>query len=169
MTENILTADRLKELVNYDPDTGVFTRRVRTAQRHQVGDRADFVVSSGHLAGYCRVSVDSKRFMAHRCAWLYMYGEWPKQDIDHINGDKSDNRICNLRDVSNQTNRENLRKPHKDSESKFLGVYLHNQGKWVARIQTMRKMKHIGMFDTPEEAHQAYLIEKRKLHSGCTI
>ena len=163
-----MQADRVRELIDYNPHTGAFTRKVRTAQRHQVGDRADFIVKSGQQAGYRRVSLMSKRFMAHRVAWLYVHGEWPAQDIDHINGDRGDNRIANLRDVSARVNRENIRSPRVDNTSGYLGVMSH-QGRWRARVQVNGSSVSLGCFDTPEEAHQAYLEGKRKYHEGCTL
>lgn len=170
MADEIIAA-RVRELFHYDPDTGIFTRKVRLAQRHHAGDRGDFLITAGNNAGYRRVSFDSKRYMAHRVAWLYVHGTWPAQDIDHINGDRGDNRIANLRDVPNEINRENMRRPRgAATTSGLLGVFLHKQsGRWRARIQVKKKGIHIGMFDTPEEAHQAYLEAKRKLHEGCTI
>jgi hypothetical protein len=166
----LIAHDRLKELLHYDPLTGIFTRKVRTAQRHQVGDRADFIISGGNQVGYYRVTVDSVRYMAHRLAWFYVHGVWPAEDIDHKDGDRGNNRIDNLRDVTNQVNRENIRKPRKDNESGFLGVVFHAPtNRWRARIQLNGKGRHIGLYDTAEEAHQAYLVEKRKDHEGCTI
>lgn len=171
MADSILTAERLREVVDYDPDTGVFIRKVRLAQRHQVGDRADFVVTGGHLKDYRRVSLFSERFLAHRLAWLYVHGEWPKHDIDHINGDKGDNRIANLRDVPNAINRQNMRRARSDSlTSRYLGVHYHLKGKkWRARIQVNGKCIQVGMFDTEEAAHAAYVEAKRLIHDGCTI
>jgi hypothetical protein len=171
MAEGILTADRLRETLHYDPETGVFTRKVRLAQRHQVGDRADFVVKGGGLAGYYRVGLFSKRYLAHRLAWLYVHGEWPKHDIDHINGNPGDNRIANLRDVPNEINRQNMRAACKGNSSGYLGVYWNKENRnWVARIQVNRKGIHIGCFSDPYIAHLAYLKFKRQMHSdGCTI
>lgn len=169
MAHEILTAERLREVLHYDPETGVFIRKVRLAQRHQVGDRADFVVRGGGLKGYYRVSLFSERHLAHRLAWLYVYGEWPRHEIDHMNGDRGDNRICNLRDVTGAVNVQNMRVPRKRNLSGYLGVYA-SQGKWVARIQINRKTIHIGCFDDPEKAHHAYLKVKREIHrDGCTI
>lgn len=170
MAESILTAERVRELLNYDPDTGIFTRKVRTAQRHQVGDRADFIYCGGASPGYHRVCIDSERYQAHRVAWLYHYGEWPEKFIDHINGDRADNRIENLRQASAQMNLENLRSPQKNSSSGLLGVHWSKQdGKWRAEIGSNRKKIHLGTFACPEMAHAAYLEAKRILHKGCTI
>ncbi|UVH54668.1 HNH endonuclease [Variovorax paradoxus] len=170
MNGSILTAARLRELLDYDPETGMFVRKVRTAQRHHAGDRADFLIKSGNQKGYYRVSIDSRRFLAHRLAWLYVHGEWPKQDIDHRDSDRGNNRIANLRDVSNEVNRQNIRGPMSSNRCGLLGVFYHAQTrKWRARIQVKRRGIHLGLFVTPEEAHQAYLVAKRKYHEGCTI
>ncbi len=168
MADEII-AERVRELLKYDPETGIFTRKIRTAQRHKIGDRADFLVTSGNSEGYCRVSFDSKRYLAHRVVWLYVHGSWPELDIDHINGIKSDNRLANLREVDRSTNLQNMRHARKDNKTGFLGVYLHTQGRYVARIQKNGKCSYIGIFDCPKEAHEAYLVEKRKRHEGCTI
>jgi hypothetical protein len=166
MADEIIAA-RVRELLHYDPATGIFTRKVRTAQRHQVGDRA---CGNPMKAGHLRVAFDSKKFLAHRVAWLYVYGKWPDNDIDHINGDPTDNRVENLRDVTNRINRQNMRNPRGKSNSGLLGVFLHKEtGKWRARIQLDGKGIHLGLFDTPEAAHEAYLVAKRKYHAGCTI
>jgi hypothetical protein len=168
MADEIIAA-RVRELLNYDPETGIFTRKVRTAQRHQVGDRADFLVTSGGAKGYYRLTFDSQRFLAHRVAWLYINGAWPEFDIDHKNGRKHDNRICNLRDIPNRINRQNIQGPRSDNKaSGVLGVTLH-QGRWRSRIQIDGKAVELGSFDTKDGAHEAYLIGKRALHEGCTI
>jgi hypothetical protein len=165
MADADITAARVRELLDYDPATGIFTRKVRLAQRHQVGDRADFIVTGGGLAGYYRGGIDSKRFLAHRLAWLYVNGEWPQQEIDHINGDPGDNRIANLRDVPARINAENKRGPRKDNACGQRGVMAH-QGRWRARIQVDGQTMHIGMYDTPQEAHDAYIAAKLELHEG---
>lgn len=165
MADNSLSAARVREVLDYDPLTGVFIRKVRLAQCHQVGDRADFQVAAGHLKGYRRIGFDNQRYLAHRVAWLYVHGDWPKDDIDHINGQKGDNRISNLRDVTFAVNMQNRRKPHKDNKSGFLGVSAHVSGTFVAKVGG----KYIGSHATPEEAHEAYLQAKRLMHEGCTI
>lgn len=171
MADAILTAQKLREVLNYDPETGIFTRKVRLAQRHQVGDRADFEVTGGNLKGYRRVSLFSQRYLAHRLAWLYVYGKWPEQHIDHINGDRADNRIKNLREADDQLNIENQRRARADAvTSKYLGVHFDRPTKkWRARIQHKGKSIHVGMFDCEHAAFAAYLEAKRKYHKGCTI
>ncbi|AMV00047.1 HNH endonuclease signature motif containing protein [Xanthomonas citri] len=166
----MLTATRLREVVSYDPSTGVFVRVVRLAQRHAAGDRADFLVSSGKLAGYSRISIDGRRYLAHRCAWLYVHGSWPEHQIDHVNGLKSDNRIANLRDVTCAVNRENMRVRRRDNRSGMLGVHLHTQSqKWRARLQVDGRIVDGGVHETATQAHERYKALKRELHQGCTI
>lgn len=170
MATTDLSAARAREVLDYDPLTGVFTRKVRLAQRHQVGDRADFVVTSGNAAGYRRVSVDSKRYLAHRVAWLLVHGKWPDGLIDHRNGLKSDNRIDNLRPADHQLNNENKRGPRSDGTSGFLGVHWEKHAsKWRARLVTNGRSIHIGLFDSAEDAHAAYIAAKREIHKGCTL
>lgn len=171
MTDSHKMATRVRELFAYDPLTGVFIRKVRLAQRHQVGDRADFLVTSGQLKGYRRIAFDSKRYLAHRVAWLYVHGVWPSEQVDHRNTLKGDNRIRNLRDVPPVINSENCRKSRITNKSGFLGVYKSHPDarNWVARIQVAGKGRHIGCFSTPEAAHQAYVQTKRRLHEGCTL
>jgi hypothetical protein len=169
MADSILTAERLREVVDYDPDTGVFIRKVRLAQRHQVGDRADFVVTGGGLKGYRRVSLFSQRYLAHRLAWLYVHGSWPKHEIDHINGNPGDNRIDNLRDVVTAVNSQNKRKARADNRSGFLGVTTHAPGIYRASLYLNGKRIHDGLYGTPEAAHAAYIEAKREFHPGCEI
>lgn len=170
MTEETLTAEQLRSVIHYDPETGIFTRLARLAQRHQVGDRADTEITSKNMRGYRRVSLFSKRYLAHRLAWLYVYGMWPESLLDHRNGSKGDNRISNLREGSDRLNAENMHRPRLDNKSGYLGVHWHTQNcYWIARIQVRRKTIHLGCFDDPAIAHQSYLTAKRKYHEGCTI
>jgi hypothetical protein len=161
-----LTAERLRELLNYDPETGMFTQRV--ARRSvQVGHTAGYVSKS---LGYRYICVDRVDYLAHRLAWLHVHGEWPADMIDHINGDKADNRIENLRQVNNRLNMQNLRQARRGTASGLLGVSRHPGDRWTAGIRLADgTRKYLGIFDTPEEAHEVYLTAKRKLHEGCTI
>lgn len=106
--------------------------------------------------------------MAHRLAWLYVYGEWPKDMIDHVNGDGTFNAISNLREADNTLNKQNQRIPNKNSKSKLLGAYARKE-KFRSQIMVNRKAIGLGTYETAEEAHQAYLSAKRELHRSCTI
>lgn len=168
--QELPTSARVRELLDYDPQTGAFTRKVRTAQRHQTGSRADFLITTGIKVGYRRVSIDSQRFLAHRVAWLYVHGDWPAHQIDHLNCDRGDNRIANLRDVPHAVNMQNRRTPRTDNVNDCLGVvFMRSNGKWRARIQLAGKGRHIGVYETKEAAHAAYVNAKRQLHPGCTL
>jgi hypothetical protein len=112
---------------------------------------------------------DGKSYFAHRVAWAFFYGE-PDEDIDHIDGNPSNNKIENLRSVKHKENQQNLRKARKDNVSGFLGVAFHKQtGRYTAQIWKDNKKNHLGIFKTAQEAHDAYLDAKRKMHSTCTI
>lgn len=163
-TEKSLTAERLREVLDYDPATGLFTRKVRTARNVQVGD----VAGSLNGKGYICIRVDGRSHKAHRLAWLYVHGVWPQSGIDHINGIKDDNHIINLREATHSDNQQNLRKPHADNKIGLLGVS-RSQGKFKAQIKVYGKVRTIGRFHTPEAAHAAYLKAKRQLHPFGTL
>ena len=146
-----LTAEYLQSVLHYDQETGIFTWKVRTANQVKVGD----VAGSQDGLGYLRIMVCSRRYKAHRLAWLYMHGEWPKLNIDHINRNPSDNRLVNLRDVSHKQNMQNASKPSNNT-SGHTGVYWHKQSsKWQAQIAHNQKIIHLGLFATLEEAVSA--------------
>jgi len=128
---NNLTAEKLKELLNYDPETGLFIRVVFICNRARKGDIAG---SIDKRAGYRCIVINGKRYQAHRLAWLYVHGRWPESQLDHINRNAGDNRITNLREVSNQENHHNL-KLHVRNTSGHSGVYWNKKNKkWVAYI-----------------------------------
>ena len=161
-----ITQARLKELLAYDPLTGVFTRLKKTNRNKVIGSEAGSV----NAEGYVLIGVDGARYMAHRLAWLYVFGSLPTKLIDHINHDKSDNRIENLREVTQSENLQNQVSPRKTTKSGFLGVSWDGANKkWMAVIKTNRKLKNLGRFDTPEQAHQKYLAAKRELHPFNTL
>jgi hypothetical protein len=158
MKTSEITQAALASAVNYDPVTGVFTRVGRNIPNAPCGAQA----------GYRRLKIHGTRFMAHRMAWLYVYGKLPEGDIDHINGNPGDNAIANLRDVSHRVNMQNRRRSSLKSKTGFLGVWM-SKGKFVASISHLGKSLKLGRFTTAEEAHEAYLSKKRSLHQGCTI
>jgi hypothetical protein len=160
----MITQNRLKELIDYDSESGVFTRKT-SYNRYKKGEKIGFK----NTGGYIEAGVDKKYYGLHRLAWLYVHGVLP-EIIDHINGDKTDNRIINLRSANRKINSENLVKPRKDNASGYLGVNFHKASKkWVAQISVNKKKKHLGCFDSPEKARDVYLLAKRNLHEGCTI
>lgn len=160
----MLTQERLKQLLSYDPETGIFYWEAKTSNRIHVGNRAGNVNDTG----YRRIRIDGAVYLEHRLAWLYLFGEWPEPFIDHINGDPADNRIINLRVATRAINQQNFRRARKDSGTGVQGVYASGK-RFSSRIKTEGKFKYLGMFDTKELAHQAYLEAKRKYHAGCTI
>lgn len=161
-----MTQDQLAEALNYDPATGLFSWK-RNGGHCRVGEVAGYI----EKRGYRQIGIMGKLYRAHRLAWFYAYGEWPKFQIDHIDGDKANNALANLRDVKPRQNSENCRKAPKSNKScGLLGVTFHKAAnKWMAQIRTEGKHKSLGLFLDPLEAHQAYLTAKRELHKGCTI
>jgi hypothetical protein len=163
--EDMLTAERLRELLSYDPETGVFAWKVsrRGVRPGQTGNvRPD---------GYLRIGIDGVNHLANRLAWLYVTGAWPEYGVDHRDGDHGNNRFLNLRDVSQQINVQNVGAATKANKSSgLLGVSYHaRDGLWRARIYVDGKERCLGYFKTPEPAHEAYLVAKRARHAGCTI
>jgi hypothetical protein len=157
-----LTAARVRELLHYDPETGLFTRL-------DSGELAGGDNGQGHL----RIRVDGRKYFAHRLAWLYVHGAWPMEQIDHINGVRKDNRIANLRDVPPKVNNENWRKATRRSKTGFLGVTvtapLYGEPAYVATIKVGGRRMIVGRFKTAADAHAAYVDAKRSQHEGCTL
>lgn len=163
-----LTAGRLRELFDYSPDTGIFTRR--TTVGNSPSQKTGYVAGSTNAAGYVIIFIDGRGYKAHRLAWLYIEGTWPKNHIDHLNSVKNDNRIDNLRDATRSENLQNQRFAHANNCSGFIGVHWHQASwSWQAQIRANGRRHHLGVFLTPELASEAYLKAKRELHEGYTI
>jgi hypothetical protein len=158
-----LDAETMRRLLNYEPDTGIFCWRIQPSRNVKAGA----VAGSVKYLGYISIRVNGTDFMAHRLAWLYTHGVMPTHDIDHINGDKADNRIKNLRDVSRSVNLQNQTRLRRDNTSGYFGVSLRkNMKRWYAQIKVNRRKQYLGYFKTAEAAHAAYLAAKLRLHPG---
>lgn len=161
-----LTVARLRELLEYNPETGEFTRRVSLISNYPVGSVAGSITKTGYIG----ITVDGCRHLAHRLAVLYMTDKWPEQEVDHRDGVRANNRWENLREATVAENATNRRRSRSNSQSGYLGVRATQRGgRWRAAIAVDGKEKHLGTFDTPEQAHAAYLEAKRQIHSFCTI
>lgn len=156
----MLTRERLLEELTYDPSSGEF-RWLKTDRMK----RAGAIAGSLSKTGYVYIKFDRKMRKAHRLAWLYVYGEWPKGQIDHINRVRNDNRISNLRDVSNAVNGQN-RSLRANNGSGYCGVSYHRTAKgWQAQITANGKGNYLGIFPTKEAAAEAYKAAKDRLHA----
>lgn len=156
--------ENLKDIFDYNPDTGSLHWKVRVSQKIKPGMRAGWRDCNGYL----KVTIGGRRHRVHRIVWAIFYGEWPKSMIDHINGDGEDNRICNLRLVANHENLQNIRKPYSGSAVDRLGVSLDGK-KYRAQISNRGLRINLGSFATKDEAYAAYVAAKRELHKTCTI
>lgn len=148
MAKEILAQSRLKELFSYDEKTGFFVR-------HKIlGPKKDI---AGHVAtkGHRQIMVDGKLHMAHRLAWLYVYGEHPKDLIDHINRNPDDNRICNLRLATNSQNQQNTKRKITNTSGAKGVSYISSSKNWRARITKDHKTYDLGKFNTFESAVKA--------------
>lgn len=156
----MLTQERLKELLHYNPDTGVFTRNT-SGRRWKAGETSGCLLNTGYIA----IRMDKKNYQAHRLAWLYIHGRLPDNEIDHINGVRSSNGILNLREASRSENSQNRRGPISKNVSGYLGVrFAAERNKYVATIGIDGKYTFLGRFDTAIEASCAYLAAKREMH-----
>jgi hypothetical protein len=155
-----LTQERVKSLLYYDPETGALTWTEGGRNRWH-GRPAGYKDPKG----YIHIRVDDKLRKAHRVIWLYMTGKWPEHFIDHINGDRADNRFCNLREATasqNQTNKTVASVQRKHGTKR--GVYWNAQCKrWGAKVQVNKRCYWLGTFATEEEAHAVYLAAAERL------
>lgn len=151
-----LTAGRLRDLLDYCPETGVFTRRVTVNNRNRAGSIAGYTGQ----AGYEYIGIDGTSFMSHRLAWLHVHGCWPAEEIDHINRDRGDNRIVNLRAVCRSVNNRN---------NSGRGYFLDKRsGKYRAGMTVNKRTVYLGSFDRAEDARCAYLAARDAIISKLT-
>jgi hypothetical protein len=155
-----LTQARLKELLHYNPETGVFTWRV-SGGRFQAGSRAGGVESS---SGYRAIGVQRKNIREHRLAFLYMTGALPKFCVDHINGNRDDNRWENLRAATYSENAHNMKKSA--PKSGVRGVYYHKYGFWCARVWLAGRVAYCKYFTSLDDAAQAVREARKNLHGS---
>lgn len=154
----MLTAERLRELLDYDSLTGLFRWRVARSGR---GSK-DWFAGAAHGSGYLVVCVEQRNYRAHRLAWLHVKGVWPRRTIDHRNRVKSDNRFDNLRDVSLRVNVQNHGDP-------FSGIERRERKtgtRWRARISHFGRLVNVGTFDSEQAARDAIVEARTLMHPG---
>lgn len=167
----MITADRLRELLHYDPKTGIFTWRVYRGTRWP---GAVAGCTSAIDGKYTLIGADNGRYLAHRLAWLYMTGEWPEHEIDHRNNDGHDNRWRNLRHATRTQNGRNIRRASRNT-SGYIGVYYDDKTprslkRWHAQIRDNDgKYKNLGRFHTAEEAARVRDEAARRLHGEFAV
>lgn len=155
-TAALIAHEELKDLLNYDPETGLFTWRFGR-RKAAAGAVAGYL----NELGYVRIRIFGKPYAAGRLAYFYMTGSWPANEIDHMNGDSSNNSWANLRDVTGEWNEQNKGPSSSRNATGFMGVTQHKNG-FVASIK-------LGTFSTPEEAHDAYIRAKKMFHPGYAL
>jgi hypothetical protein len=157
----VLTQEELKQKIHYDPETGVFRWRFAPRPGTKPWEKA----GSPNGGGYMQIKIQGKTYQAHRLAWLYIHGVFPDKGLDHIDRNPLNNSIGNLRKANQAENGQNRNK-QKNNTSGFVGVSYYKQSqKWRAQIAVKGKDTRLGLFDTPEEAHAAYVAAKAKYHS----
>lgn len=154
----------LRTRLSYNAESGEFTWI-----KHRLNMMLGATAGGLHSHGYIRIRVDGVSYFAHRLAFMFVNGRIPCGEIDHINHDRDDNRICNLRESTISENRSNV-KPKKKKAGKLKGCYLNGSGSWVAEIRKNKKKYHLGSYPTEEEAHAAYCHAAKTLHGefSCT-
>jgi hypothetical protein len=161
-----ISAEALRLFLSYEPSSGEFlwlvSRRGPGAKAGCEAGRID-----GH--GYRRIKIAGVEYAAHRLAWLHMTGKWPDNEVDHINGARLDNRWANLRDVSTAVNQHNRRGAGRNNPHGLLGVSVGYGGRFRAGIKFDGRNRHLGTYDTKEQAHSAYVQAKRQFHEGSTL
>jgi len=147
-----MNSEQVLAMLNYEKETGLFRWKIK-AGRQAIGS----VAGSKHSHGYISISINKKRYFAHRLAFLCMTGRFPENVVDHINGIKDDNRWCNLIACTQSKNMENRKCHQINSKTKLIGSSKHKSGKFIAQITRNKVHKYIGIYETAEQAHKAYM------------
>lgn len=161
-----LTAEQVRDALDYDPETGIFVRRWRDdlplqTNRRYAGKPAG--TPHGRRKAYISIKLYGGAYKAHRLAWLHFYGRWPVGPLDHINGDGHDNRIANLRECTKSENRCNS-VVRRDNPTGHKGVQIHSGGRFQASVMKDGVRHHLGLFKTLEEAVAVRQEAARRLH-----
>ena len=164
--KKLITHEELKERLSYNQYTGEFTWLSLSSKRLHI--EIGSIAGSLKRDGYVSIQVNKVAYKAHRLAWFYFYGIWPKEMIDHIDGNKTNNSISNLREATRSENGQNQKKPTCKNKLGVLGVTLKD-GKYEAQIKINYKQFWLGSFKTIEEASNAYILAKRELHPFGTL
>ncbi len=160
-----LTAQRLREVLEYDANAGTFLRKMPASRRHPL----PWTEPAGAIdtKGYIKIKIDGRSHGAHRLAWLWMTGQMPQEQMDHIDGNRANNRWSNLREATQSQNQANSKK-RVTNRSGLKGIYPF-AGRWCARITKDRTRHFLGTFASPEEAHAAYRAASLELHGSFSI
>jgi hypothetical protein len=160
-----ISVEELRKRLHYNPDTGEFRRcgKDRWGMIHPP-------TGSVNTNGYAYIGVNYQRYPMHRLAWFMTHGVWPTGQVDHMDGDRLNNHIANLREVSHSANQHNVAKRKRPTSSRFLGVYrCKRSGRWRAQIGLNGKQQYLGTFTSEELAYAAYLKAKAVLHPAQPI
>jgi hypothetical protein len=155
-----LSQEYLKSILDYDFDTGIFTWKVNKSKRTKIGDVAGWLYN-----GYREIEINNQKYKAHRLAWLYVNGEMPKNLIDHIDGNRSNNKISNLREATYQANSENYKTPKTNKSGVKNVSWYKGLNKWVVSINIKKTKKTIGYFEDLELA-ELVAVEARNKYRG---
>lgn len=157
----MITQEQLCDLLDYNDMTGDFTWKKSPSRNVKKNSVAGSVTKTGYMA----IKVLGNSYLAHRLAWLYVYGKWPKENIDHVDTNRTNNAIANLREATAIENGQNRQRHQVNNATGLLGVFrLKDRKNWRAQIKVNRKQIYLGVFETAQEAHQAYLTAKRNMH-----